>query len=71
MKDETVNAEEMDYYKLTYEAAKRKSLSDKFSAWLYESYAIGNGDMLLSFAENTSVQEIFLREHNLPLETEL
>ena len=71
MENENVNADDMAFYKSTYEAAKRKSLSDKFSAWLYDNYAIGNGDMLLSLAENTSVQEIFLREHNLPLETEL
>ena len=47
------------------------STAESFNAWLYENYAIGNGDMLLGLTENTNVQEIFLREHNLPLETEL
>lgn len=48
-----------------------KTVSEQFNDWLYENYSIGNGDMLLELQENTSVQEIFLLDHDLPLDTEL
>lgn len=59
------------YFLELFNAQGVKTPSDMFNDWLYKNYPIGNGDMLLDLLENPVIQEEFLRENNLPLDTEL
>lgn len=46
-------------------------LEDKYTAWLYENYSIGNGDMLIRLLEDMTVFDKFLSDNDLPPDTEL
>ena len=35
---------------------------DEFTEWLYNNYAIGNGDTLIRYFENPAFYETFLEE---------
>ena len=69
--DELQSITEEEYYRALFEAQKLKTPSDMFNDWLYENYPIGNGHTLTRLQEDTSIQETFLRDNNLPLDTEL
>ncbi len=47
------------------------SLYDEFTDWIYENYSVGNGDRLITLMEDTNIQDKFLRDMDLPLETEI
>lgn len=67
---EVVSADEK-YFRELFNAQKLKTPSDMFNDWLYENYPIGNGHMLVELTENPEIQTEFLRDSNLPLDTEL
>lgn len=59
------------YFRELFNAQGVKTPSDMFNDWLYENYPIGNGHMLAELTENPAIQTEFLRDSNLPLDTEL
>ena len=59
------------YFRELFNAQKLKSPSDMFNDWLYANYPIGNGHMLINLMENPEIQTRFLRDHDLPMDTEL
>ena len=67
---EAVSADEQ-YFRDLFKAQKLKTPSDMFNDWLYQNYPIGNGHMLVELTENPAIQTTFLRDNNLPLDTEL
>lgn len=67
---EVVSADEQ-YFRELFKAQGLKSPSDMFNDWLYENYPIGNGHMLVELSENPAIQTEFLRDSNLPLDTDL
>ena len=60
-----------EYFKAMFDAAKLKTPSEMFNDWIYETQHIGNGHQLVACLENTSLQEQFLRDSGLPMDTEL
>jgi UDP-N-acetylglucosamine pyrophosphorylase len=55
-----------------YEVTRhRLATMEAFTEWLYANYPIGNGDMLTTLQENGSVQDRYLRDMGLPLDTEI
>lgn len=60
-----------DYFKALYTTERPKTPSEMFSDWLYKTQNIGNGHQLIACLEDTTLQEQFLRDNNLPLDTEL
>jgi hypothetical protein len=44
---------------------------EAFDKWLFKHYPISNGDMLLDSYEDMSKTELYLREHGLPLDSEI
>jgi len=42
---------------------------DGFRAWLYNNYSIGNGHTLIALEEDGDIQEAYLSEMGLPLDT--
>lgn len=67
---EVVSADEQ-YFRELYNAQKLKTPSEMFNDWLYENYPIGNGHMLVELTENPVIQTEFLRDNDLPMDTEL
>ena len=67
---EVVSADEQ-YFRELYNAQKLKTPSEMFNDWIYENYPIGNGHMLVELTENPVIQTEFLRDNDLPMDTEL
>lgn len=44
---------------------------EAYDKWLYANYPIYNGDMLLNLYENMSVFDAYLRDNDLPLDSEM
>lgn len=65
--DERSNDEEMMEALAEYQYAKGQGFID----YVYQNRLIGNGDMLLEALENTNIQEAYIKEAGLPLDTEL
>ena len=42
-----------------------------YTEWLYKNYLIGNGHQLVDLLENGDIQERYLQDVGLPLDTEL
>jgi hypothetical protein len=41
-----------------------------YTAWLYENYPIGNGDMLLHYLEDGNTRALYLSEHGLDIDSD-
>lgn len=65
--DERSNDEEMMEALAEYQYAKSQGFTD----WIYKNKPIGNGDMLIEALEDTTLQEAYIKEAGLPLDTEL
>lgn len=50
-----------------YQYAKSQGFID----YIYQNRSIGNGDMLLEACEDTRLQEQYIRDAGLPVDTEL
>lgn len=50
---------------------EQESLEEQFHDYLYKNYIIGNGDMLTRLEENTAIQDAFLSDRGLSLDTEI
>lgn len=62
-----VNEQEMAEMLAEYKYAKSQGFTD----WIYQNMPIGNGDMLIEALENGDLQEAYIKEAGLPLDTEL
>ena len=62
-----VNEQEMAEMLAEYQYAKSQGFTD----WIYKNKPIGNGDMLIEALENTNLQDQYIKEVGLPLDTEL
>lgn len=47
------------------------NIEDKYTEWLYENRKIGNGDALVRYFEDAETFAIFLKDSDLPEDTEL
>lgn len=65
--DERSNDAEMMEALAEYKYAKSQGFTD----WIYQNMPIGNGDMLIEALENGDLQEAYIKEAGLPLDTEL
>lgn len=63
----SVNEQEMAEMLAEYQYAKSQGFID----WVYQNKPIGNGDMLIEALEDTTLQDAYIKEAGLPLDTEL
>lgn len=71
--DEMQSITEEEYYRALYNAEKAKPVDVKqqYINWIHANYRIGNGKMLVERMEDMQTQLAFIKEFNLPEETEL
>ena len=51
--------------------AEREELQDRFVEWIYATYDVIWDDMLVDLMQDGDVQLAFLKDNDLPLDTEI
>lgn len=65
-------AMKLAWYRAEMQAeSTREVLADEFNDYIYENYAVGNGDMLINIIEDGNALANFLEMKGLPPDTEI